>query len=49
MVVVATVMVQDVLVEVVFGSSSRGFVVLVVKLDGFRLVSWFSRRMALWC
>ena len=36
--VVATVMVQEVLVEVVSGSSSKGFVVLVVELDGFRPV-----------
>ena len=48
--VVATEMVQKVLVEVVTGSSSGGsLVVVVVALDGFGLVLWSSWRMVLWC
>ena len=38
--VVATVMVQEVLVEVVSGSSSGAFLLVVVELDGFGLASW---------
>ena len=47
-VVVVTVMVQEVLVEVISGSSSGGFLV-VMALDGFRLVSWSGWRVVLWC
>ena len=49
--VVATEMVQKVLVEVVTGSGSGAFlvVVVVVALDGFGLVLWSSWRMVLWC
>ena len=43
-----TVMVQEVLVEVISGSSSGGFLV-VMALDGFRLVSWSGWRVVLWC
>ena len=48
MVVVATVMVQEVLVEVVSGSSSGDFLVVVVVLDGFELASWSGWRVVLW-
>ena len=48
-VVVMTVMVQEVLVEVISGSSSGGFLVVVMALDGFRLVSWSGWMVVLWC
>ena len=44
-----TVMVQEVLVEVISGSSSGGFLVVVMALDGFRLVSWSGWMVVLWC
>ena len=51
--VVATVMVQGVLVEVdcvgVVSGSSSGCFVVVVALEGFGLVLSSSWRMALWC
>ena len=44
-----TVMVQEVLVELVSGSSRGGFLVVMMALDGFRLVLWSSWRVVLWC
>ena len=47
--VVMTVMVQEVLVEVVSGSSSGSLLVVVVVLDGFGLMPWSGWRVILWC
>ena len=47
--VVATVMMQEVLVEVVSGSSSGSLSVVVVALYGFGLVPWSGLRLVLWC
>ena len=44
-----TVMVQEVLVEVVSGSSRGGFLVVMMMLDGFRLVLWSGWTVVFWC
>ena len=42
-------MVQEMLVEIVSGSSSGSFLVAVVLLDGFGLVPWSGWRVIFWC
>ena len=42
-------MVQEMLVEVVSGSSSGSFLVAVVLLDGLGLVPWSGWRVIFWC
>ena len=42
-------MVQEMLVEIVSGSSSGSFLVAVVLLDGSGLVPWSGWRVIFWC
>ena len=43
------VMVQEMLVEVVSGSSRGSLLVVVVVPDGFGLVPWSGWRVIFWC